>query len=509
MKESEMNEMSNKPDPIIPIPPAQPPPGTRQPDDLPEAVIADLPEKLRQGAAAAGWSSLMPVQAKAIPYLFSQRDMMIQSRTGSGKTGAYLFPLLEMINPLQQATQALVLVPTRELALQVNTETGILGSTTGVRSIPVYGGVGYGDQLAAFKDGVHLVIGTPGRILDHLMRRSLSLKNLKFLVFDEADRMLSMGFYPDMRRVQSYLPEHPISTFMFSATFPPQVIRLTGQFMHNPGFLNLSSDHIHVTETEHVYYTVPGMDKDRSLVRIIEVENPLSALIFCNTKVRVDYVTVVLQRFGYDADFLTSDLPQSAREKVLERVRRGTLRFLVATDVAARGIDLPELSHVIQYEPPDDPEAYIHRAGRTGRAGGSGTAISLVNSTERPDLLRIGKLFEINLQERPLPGDEDVERIVAERIIALLEARLRDRDRLQAERMQRFIPLANSLGESEEETSLLAMLLDDFYQNTFHSPVVPPASEEQSHLPVPAKKSGHQDSRRPRRGGQRGSGRKW
>ncbi len=170
---------------------------------------------------------------------------------------------------------------------------------------------------------------------------------------------------------------------MFSATFPPPVIRLADQFLEKPGFLNLSSDHIHVTETEHVFYTVPGMDKDRSLVRIIEVENPASALIFCNTKVRVDYVTVVLQRFGYDADELTSDLSQAAREKVMERVRKGTLRFLVATDVAARGIDLPELSHVIQYEPPEDPEAYIHRAGRTGRAGGSGTAISLVNPGER------------------------------------------------------------------------------------------------------------------------------
>ena len=180
-------------------------------------------------------------------------------------------------------------------------------------------------------------------------------------------------------RVQSYLPERRVSTFMFSATFPPQVIRLADQFLQKPGFLNLSSDHIHVTEVEHVYYVVPGMDKDRSLVRIIEAENPPSALIFCNTKVRVDYVTVVLQRFGYDADELTSDLSQAAREKVMERVRKGTLRFLVATDVAARGIDLPELSHVIQYEPPEDPEAYIHRAGRTGRAGGSGTAVSLVN----------------------------------------------------------------------------------------------------------------------------------
>ncbi len=455
---------------------------------LPEARLADLPEKLRQGAALAGWNELLPVQARAIPYLFSQRDMMIQSRTGSGKTGAYLLPMLEMVNPLQNSAQVLILVPTRELALQVATEAELLGRTSGVRSIAVYGGVGYHAQLDALKSGVHIIIGTPGRILDHLMRRSLSLKELRFLIFDEADHMLSMGFYPDMRRVSAYLPDKPISTFMFSATFPPQVMRLTGQFLRDPGFINLSSDHVQVTETEHVYYTVPGMDKDRSLVRIIEVENPLSAIIFCNTKVYVEYVATVLQRFGYDADLLTSDLSQAAREKVLARVRAGKLRFLVATDVAARGIDLPELSHVIQYEPPEDPEAYIHRAGRTGRAGGSGTAITLVNINERAELLRIGKRYSFTIEERPLPDDEAVAKVVSERAVTLLEARLRVRDNLQTERMQRFLPMARSLSENDED-GLLAMLLDDFYQATFHAPVVPPASEEQPGSQRPSRRA--------------------
>jgi ATP-dependent RNA helicase DeaD len=324
----------------------------------------------------------------------------------------------------------------------------------------------------------------------------MSLEHLKLLIFDEADRMLSMGFYPDMRRVQSYLPEQHVSSFMFSATFPPQVVRLANQFLVKPGFMNLSSDHIHVTEVAHIFYTVHGMDKDRSLVRIIEVENPPSALIFCNTKVRVDYVTTVLQRFGYDADELTSDLTQVTRERIMERVRQGRLRFLVATDVAARGIDLPELSHVILYEPPEDPEAYIHRAGRTGRAGAGGTAISLVNLAEKPDLLRIGKRFSIQFEELPVPTDEDVERIVSERIIILLEARLRNRDRLQTERMQRFLPLVNNLGGNEDEAGLLAMLLDDFYQETFHAPVVPQVSEGNAGK---TRSSEHQ----PRKGGNR------
>jgi len=464
-----------------------------QPEVLPEARLADLTKKMRQAVELAGWDELLPVQAKAIPYLFSQRDMMIQSHTGSGKTGAYLLPMLEMINPLQNAAQVLVMVPTRELALQVATEAELFGSGIGVRSIAVYGGVGYRAQLDAFKAGAHIVIGTPGRIL--------SLNDLKFLILDEADHMLSMGFYPDMQRVKAYLPDHPINTYMFSATFPPQVMRVTSEFLRDPGFINLSSEHIHVTETEHVYYKVPGMDKDRSLVRILEVENPPSALIFCNTKAHVDYVTTVLQRFGYDADLLTSDLSQAAREKVLTRVRQGSLRFLVATDVAARGIDLPELSHVIQYEPPEDPEAYIHRSGRTGRAGSSGTAITLVNINEQSELLRIGQRFSLKIEERDLPDDAKVEQIVSERVITLLEARLRSRDKLRTERMQRFLSLTHELSETEEGAALMAMLLDDFYQETFYAPVVPPAEDRNTRQAKPRRSKPRSRSERDRKSG--------
>jgi ATP-dependent RNA helicase DeaD len=181
------------------------------------------------------------------------------------------------------------------------------------------------------------------------------------------------------------------------------VVRLSRQFLRDPEFFNLSSDHVHVTDTEHVYYVVPGMEKDRSLIRMIEIENPTSALIFCNTRARVHYVSVVLQRFGYDADELSADLSQAEREKVLKRVRKGSLRFLVATDVAARGIDIPDLSHVFLYEPPEDQESYIHRAGRTGRAGASGVAISMVNALEKGELQRIGRAYKIDFQERPLP----------------------------------------------------------------------------------------------------------
>lgn len=445
---------------------------------LPEMTLDELPELLRSACAKAGWAKLLPVQARAIPYMLAGRNLMVQSHTGSGKTGAFLLPILQRIDLTKKGCQALILVPTRELASQVSREAELLGGDLGLRTAVVYGGVKYGPQLDAFRGGAQLVVGTPGRILDHLLKGTLILDDLKIFVFDEADRMLSMGFYPDMKRVQQFLPQRHINGYMFSATIPSFVIRLATEFIHKPEFLSLSRDHIHVTETDHIYYVVPGMQRERSLVRIIEMENPLSAIIFCNMRSTVHFVTVVLKRFGYDADELSSDLAQGAREKVMARVRKGTLRFLVATDVAARGIDIPDLSHVFQYEPPEDPELYIHRAGRTGRVGASGTAITLVAGMEQFALKSIARSFNItDLKERAVPTDEDVEGIVAQRVVASLEAELRSRDSLEKERMRRFIPLGRSLAEAEEESPLIAMLLDDYYQRTLQAAPLSPSGE--------------------------------
>jgi ATP-dependent RNA helicase DeaD len=447
---------------------------------LPDITFEKLSEPLKEAARRENWTTLMPVQARAIPYLLAGRDMMIQARTGSGKTGAYLLPMLERLDPKRDECQALILVPTRELARQVSHEAETLCASAGLRNVAVYGGVGYGPQIDGLKKGAQIVVGTPGRVLDHLLKRTFALDKLKMLIFDEADRMLSMGFYPDMVEMKRYLPNRPVHTCMFSATFPYSVMRAAQEFIPEPKFITLSSDHIHVTEVEHVYYKVPGMDKDRSLVRLIEVENPENAIIFCNTKDRVHYVNVVLQRFGYDADEISSALSQGQREKVLERVRKGTLRFLVATDVAARGLDIPELSYVIQYEPPDEVENYIHRAGRTGRAGAGGVAVTLVNAMEKPLLDRIAKQYEIDLEERIIPSDKDVANVVAERLTTLLEARLRDRDKLQAERSQRFTPLARELADQEEELPIITMLLDDYYQKMLHPTVERPKDENKS-----------------------------
>ena len=461
---------------------------------LPETSLTELPSVAQKAAAAAGWTSLMPVQAKAIPYLLSGRDLMVQSRTGSGKTGAFLLPLLHKIRQDKRVCQALVLVPTRELALQVSKEAALLGGAAGVESVAVYGGVKYGPQTSALRDGAQLVIGTPGRILDHLLQRNLRLDDLHQLVFDEADRMLSMGFYPDMVQVQTFLPSRRIHGSMFSATFPAHVLRLAQQFLTEPDFLSLSRDRVHVAEAEHILYADPGMKKDRALVRLIEMENPAAAIVFCNTRRIVDYVTIVLQRFGYDADKISSDLNQSERERVMRRVREGKLRLLVATDVAARGIDIPELTHVFQYEPPEDPESYIHRAGRTARAGASGAAISLTASfDERMQMERIAKRFSIPLEERKLPTDEEVAATVSERVTSLLEAKLRGRDNLQSERMRRFRPLIDEWMQSDEGQTLLAMLVDDFYQDSLHAP---PALPEEK----PAERPARQGRKRRRSG---------
>jgi ATP-dependent RNA helicase DeaD len=456
-------------------------------NSLAEISLADLSPDLQAACARAGWKALLPVQSQAIPYIAAGRNLMVQSHTGSGKTGAFLLPIIERIKTGKKGCQALVLVPTRELALQVFREAELLTGGSPLKTAVVYGGVKYEPQLEALGAGAQLVVGTPGRILDHLLKGTLALDQLSLFVFDEADRMLSMGFYPDMKKIQKFLPERALIGCMFSATFSPFIIQLAEEFLGKSAFLSLSRDHVHVADTEHVFYIVQGVQKERALIRIIEMENPISAIIFCNMRSTVHFVTLVLKRFGYNADELSSDLSQGAREKVMEKLRRGELRFLVATDVAARGIDIPALSHVFQYEPPEDPELYIHRAGRTGRVGASGTAITLTAGMEQFALKTIARSFNItDMEERQLPGEEDVERIVAERVIAALEADLRSRDNLERERMRRFTQLGRSLAEAEEDSPLIAMLLDDYYHRILHkAPQSPSRSGERGAVAAP------------------------
>jgi len=466
---------------------------------LPGMAFDALSDTMRAACDRAGWDKLMPVQQRALPYLLAGQDVMVQARTGSGKTGAFVLPLIEKLDAGDPKCQALVMVPTRELAQQVAQEARMLSGDHGIKVVAVYGGVGYKQQLDAFREGAQLVVGTPGRILDHLMRRNLILDDLKVLIFDEADRMLSVGFYPDMVEVKRYLPRNLVGSFMFSATFPPSVLRLAEEFMVRPEFLSLSSDETNVSAISHQFVEVEAMGKERQLIKLIELENPSSAIIFSNTKRNVEFIAALLSQFGFDAEGLTSDLTQNKREKLMARIKEGKLRFLVATDVAARGIDIPELSHVFMMEPPEDPESYVHRAGRTGRAGATGTAITLVDVIQKMELERIASRFNIRFEEIGNPTDDDVNAIIEERLNAILEKKFRKLTNIQKERVSRFLALAKKYGEDEDTLALVAMLLDELYQPTLHGKPAEPEAKPQPHKPRPKK----QRRERKPRGGER------
>ncbi len=464
-------------------------------DSLSPCSLESLPAVMQDACARVGWTSLMPVQARALPYLMAGRDVMVQSRTGSGKTGAYLLPLLTLVDAEEHCPQALILAPTRELANQVEHEARALFAGTGISVAALYGGVGYGRQLEALRHGVQVIVGAPGRILDHLLRRTLSLDSLRALVLDEADRMLSIGFYPDMKEIQSYLPKSPFLSTLFSATYPQHVLNLAGEFLRKPRMLSLSQGQVHVAAIQHCFVECDRMDKDRTLVRLIETENPASAIIFCNTKANVHYLAAVLKGFGYNADELSADLSQSRREEVLGRLREGRVRLLVATDVAARGIDIPDLSHVFLYEPPEDRESYIHRSGRTGRAGAAGTVISLVDIMEKMELLRIASFYRMEVLPLPNPTDEDVARAVGQRETTLLDARRRACTGLQLERARRYVNLVKSLaqGEDEDQILLLALLMDADYQRSLGLEQTLPRPRAREERPSSRKRRGNRE----------------
>ncbi|SHK28387.1 DEAD/DEAH box helicase [Rhodothermus profundi] len=433
-------------------------------EPLPEVSLAELPERMQQAARAMGWTELMPVQRRTLPFLLAGRDVIVQSQTGSGKTGAFLLPLFERLDVALAQVQALILTPTRELARQIfetfeRMKAGVQEAQS-LRAVPVYGGVRYGPQLKALAQGAQVVVGTPGRVLDLIEQGAIRLAALKVLVFDEADEMLSMGFYPAMRQLKRYLPPTR-STSMFSATIPPRVQALAREFLKEPAFVSLSADQITAETIEHRYFIVPPMAKDRALVQLIELENPESAIIFANTKRDVEYLGQFLKNYGYNADAITGDLPQKQRERIMDQLRKGKLRLLIATDVAARGIDISDLSHVFMYDVPQDPEYYVHRSGRTGRVGKTGITIVLVTPLEEARLQAIARQYDIPLERRTLPTPETVAERVAERAVALLEDRYRERTSLDRERLARFVPLVTQL--AQEEPELLAMLVDELY----------------------------------------------
>jgi ATP-dependent RNA helicase DeaD len=372
--------------------------------------FADLglrPEVL-QAIAEMGFSEPMEVQTVTLPLVRAGRDIMVQSRTGSGKTAAFGIPFADgMVDPKQKSVQAIVLLPTRELALQVAAEIARISAQSGLSIVPVYGGAPMGRQIEQLRAGGQIVCGTPGRILDHLRRGTLHLDKVKCAVLDECDEMLSMGFQEDIEAILERTPKER-QTMLFSATLPEGIQRLARRYMRQPEMVALSADFVGVHEIHHIYYSIPGGQREAELTRVLAFENPERALIFCNTREETGRVAEFLRRQGLDAEAISSDLSQSERENVMTRMRAGSIRFLVATDVAARGIDLENLPCVINYTFPESPEAYIHRTGRTGRAGRSGHAISLIGPTEVGSFYYLKLLYKIRPEERALPSEAEL-----------------------------------------------------------------------------------------------------
>ncbi len=368
-----------------------------------------------------GWETPTPVQRDSYPLAVAGHDIIVQSRTGTGKTGAFGIPLVDKLISEDGDEQALVLAPTRELALQSAAEIEKLGARRNIDTVAVYGGASMERQVKALEKGARVISGTPGRVLDHLKRGTMDASKLRILVLDEADEMLSMGFAKELNAIIERLPKKR-QTLLFSATVDRAIKRVAEKHMNDPQFLGLSGDHVGALGIEHFVYMVSGVGRVANLITVLEIEDPESALIFCNTKAETEEVSAALQRAGFNAEWLNGDRPQREREEVLGRVRREELRFLVATDVAARGIDVSHLTHVINFSLPENVEQYVHRTGRTGRAGRTGTAISLVGPTELGILYYLRLQYRIFPVERTLPSEgEQRTRQEADRI-ALIDA---------------------------------------------------------------------------------------
>ena len=455
-------------------------------EDSPD-LFSELSEPIQRSTRDLGWARATAVQAKVIPQMRAGHDLIVQAHTGSGKTGAFGIPIAEAIDTDQSFCQALVLAPTRELANQVADEVAALGRHRGVRTVPIYGGVGYQQQIERIEAGAHVVVGTPGRILDHLGSGRLSFARVKILVFDEADEMLSLGFWPDMREIHKHLPRQRQSC-LFSATIPERVRSLSRVFLRDPIFVSLSEGQVAPQEIEHFFMLTTAQEKDSNLVRLLEYEDPDSAIIFCNTKSDVRYVTAFLQRRGYDADQISGDLTQSARELAMGRIKAGKLRFLVATDVAARGIDISDLSHVIGYSAPESPEVYIHRTGRTGRAGKAGIAISLVSGLDIGNFRYLQQVNQIRIAERKLPTEAEIVERLRDRLSVKIEQELRAQpERERKWNLDRFLPVVEALAATLEGRRELAAVCAAYqHEHRPETSVVPPSEAPAAMAPAEA-----------------------
>ena len=361
-----------------------------------------LRPELVQTVTELGYKVPTPIQEEVIPLLLTGCDVMGQAQTGTGKTAAFALPMVQALDPKCASVQGLVVAPTRELANQVARAIHGYGQHRDVRVLPVYGGQSYSRQIRRLERGVDIVVGTPGRMLDLIRKKVLDLSGVRFLVLDEADEMLSMGFIEDIEAILSETPDTR-QTALFSATLPASIHNLADRYMHAPEAITINPKQLTVSNTEQRYYVVRESDKLAALTRLLEIETMTSALIFTRTRVGAAGLAEALLSRGFQAEALHGDLSQQIREAILGRFRRGQVTLLVATDVAARGLDIEGISHVINYDLPLDPEYYVHRIGRTGRAGKEGSAITLVTPQERWRVCKIEKYARCSIASAKLP----------------------------------------------------------------------------------------------------------
>ncbi|UCE91398.1 MAG: DEAD/DEAH box helicase [Methanobacteriota archaeon] len=361
-------------------------------------------QQILKAVSELEWEDPTPIQERAIPLAAEGIDLMAQAQTGTGKTGAFAIPIIGKLEK-KGGIQCLVLVPTRELAVQVAEDFGDLSKFTGHRAVAIYGGQSINVQVGKLRKGVECVVGTPGRLMDLMRRGELNFDRVRFVVLDEADRMLDMGFIDDIEWILRRVPKKR-QTMLFSATLPEQIRDLAKRYMKNPREVIVSQDTLTVPQTEQVYINVGRKNKMWALCRILDDEKPTRAMIFCSTKRMVDILTGKLKGYGYAAEGLHGDLTQAQRDKVMARFRAGKAKILIATDVAARGLDIEDVSHVINYDIPENPEDYIHRIGRTARAGKDGRAITFVAKEEQHLVKAIEDFGRTHIEEDDVPDSK-------------------------------------------------------------------------------------------------------
>lgn len=376
-----------------------------------------LDTRIMRAIAEMGFEQPSPIQAQSIPIAVEGKDMIGQARTGTGKTASFAIPMLQRINPKDKSLQAIVLCPTRELAIQSANEIRKLAKFLhGIKVLPIYGGQEISKQIRSLKGGVQIVIGTPGRVMDHLRRHTLKPQTVDIVVLDEADEMLNMGFREDIETILGQLPEER-QTMLFSATMPKPILEIAKRYLHEPEIVKVIQKELTVPKIEQYYYEVNPRKKNEVLSRLLDMYDPSLSLVFCNTKRKVDELVADLKGRGYFAEGLHGDMKQSQRDRVMNGFRNGRTDILVATDVAARGIDVDDVEAVFNYDVPQDDEYYVHRIGRTGRAGREGRAFTLVVGKEIYKLKDIQRYCKTKIRRQPIPSVNDVAAIKVEKLL--------------------------------------------------------------------------------------------